>query len=46
MSETYTKADLRDAYTEGVADTISVNAGRFSNKPLTPVNPYQPDDKD
>lgn len=36
----YTQADLRDAYTEGVADTISANAGRFNNKPLTPENPY------
>lgn len=36
----YTLAELRDAYTEGAADTISANAGRFSSKPEVPDNPY------
>lgn len=41
MSEqSITKQDLRDAFTEGVADTISANAGRFNDRPLTPPNPY------
>lgn len=37
---TYTLAELRDAYTEGVSDTISANAGRFSTTPKVPDNPY------
>lgn len=39
----YTQADLRDAFTEGVADTISDNAGRFNSRPLAPANPYADD---
>lgn len=31
----------RNAYTEGVADTISVNAGNFRQAPVEPTNTYQ-----
>lgn len=31
----------RNAYTEGVADTISVNSGNFRQAPVEPTNTYQ-----
>lgn len=31
----------RNAYTEGVADTISVNSSNFRQTPVEPTNTYQ-----